>query len=684
MTPKTTRARRGAPQPRKRPQPDLLLFALLALALGLRLWGISDRLPDPTLGVNPIVGNTAVDEGDRRAMDIAWRMWRGGAVRLDLNPQTGDFPGLPFYLTLATQMLYRAYDLVARGPSSAADFAARMEHDPSGMFLLGRVLGALLGTATVFLVYVVGTRIGDRRLGLLAALLLALNPFHVLSSQRVSDTNLLALLFILLATIQLTRTRAPDVRSAAIAGAMVGLAAASKYVPMIVLAVVALAQVERTDRGWRVGWSALGAAAIAAAVAFFVVSPYTILDWAHKSQSILLQRGRHLSEWVGISEAPIALPTYLTSTLPEMLGWPGYLVAIAGVALLFAHRPRGWVVAAVPVALLLPFAAIAVAQERFMLPALGALVLAEAFALTRLQDWKGKAPAIALLALTVAWPLPSYVRTRQALHLPDTRALAQRWIAGHLPAQAPMAIDVYGPEFAGSSARNGLIWPFLATQTPLVRAAYDPAWLDGLRYYVASNEVGRRFKAAAARYPVEAGFRNWLEQHGQVVWSSNSSHGSGPIVEVLALPDSISTRAEREAAWAQAVRAPMYAKRLQRWCLEMATVFRQAYRFDRAVEWAARGLTISDPASRQKLYETLVVCQARDGQLAEAEGNARAGLREFPDAQLIHVGLAMALEQQGRAKEAIAQYGTALRLGGNAESARIIQSEIARLQRAAR
>jgi len=119
---------------------DRLLLAVLTVAVLVRLWGIADRLPDPTLGINPIVGNTAVDEGDRRAMDYAWQMWRGGAAPLDLNPRTGDWPGLPFYVALASQMAYRAYDSLAHGTASAEEFARHMERDPAGMFLLARIL----------------------------------------------------------------------------------------------------------------------------------------------------------------------------------------------------------------------------------------------------------------------------------------------------------------------------------------------------------------------------------------------------------------------------------------------------------------------------------------------------------------------------------------------------------------
>jgi hypothetical protein len=682
--PKAGPERRAGTKPRTGPKPEPILLAILALALLARLWGIADRLPDPTLGINPIAQNTAVDEGDRRAMDYAWRMWSGGSAPLNLNPETGDWPGLPFYLTLATQMIYRGYDFVAHGASTAPEFAARMEHDPSGMFLFGRAIGALVGTLTVFLVYVVGTRLWDRRLGLTAALLLALNPFHVLTSQRVSDPNLLALLFVLLATVQLVRARAPNTRDSAIAGAMIGLAAASKYVPVVLLIVVALAQVERADRRWRVRWEAVGAAVLGAAIAFFVASPYTILDWTQKSQSMTEQRWRLLSEWVGLSDAPISLPTYLTRTFPAMLGWPGYLVAIAGTALLFARGGRGWVVAAVPLALLLPTGTMALAQERFMVPALGSLVVAAAFAILRFaEQWRARIRLLApaLLALVILWPLPSYIRTRIALRLPDTRALAHRWIRDAIPGTEPMALDVYGPEFPPRfDERLAFLWPFMVTNAPLVRAAYRPEWLDGLRYYVTSSEVERRFTAAARHYPAEAAFHRWIRAHGTVVWSSDSLHASGPRIEVRALPDRISTREQRDEAWGQARRGPMNSPRLAHWCSEMSSVFLRHAQYDHAEEWGTRGLGIQDTTSRKSLYETLALAQVQLNRPSEAEATARAGLAAYPESPLLHVDRAMALEGLGRVREAIAEYRQALKLDSSEESAAVIRGQISRLE----
>src|SRR5258705_13793982 len=158
-------------------------------------------------------------------------------------------------------------------------------------------------------------------------------------------------------------------------------------------------------------WKAIGASILGAALACCIASPYTLLDWAHKSHSLTTQRGRLTSEWVGLSQSTLSLPTYLTRTFPEMLGWPVYLLAILGTVLLFRHRPRGWVVAAVPWLLLLPTGFMALAQDRFMAPAIGSLILAAAFAAgwcaSRIPARASPAPWISLLALAVSGPIPA-------------------------------------------------------------------------------------------------------------------------------------------------------------------------------------------------------------------------------------------------------------------------------------
>ncbi|WP_247000691.1 glycosyltransferase family 39 protein [Halosolutus gelatinilyticus] len=57
-----------------------------------------------------------------------------------------------------------------------------------------RLLSALVGVATVLVLYAIGRRLFDREVGAIAAALVAVSPFHVWYSQEVRMYNLLALL----------------------------------------------------------------------------------------------------------------------------------------------------------------------------------------------------------------------------------------------------------------------------------------------------------------------------------------------------------------------------------------------------------------------------------------------------------------------------------------------------------
>src|SRR3972149_3163421 len=74
---KGQRPSREGRRPIARVRADWAVLALVGLALALRLWGIHDRLPDSSLGIN-VLDDSAIEETDRTTMGRAWTLWRGG------------------------------------------------------------------------------------------------------------------------------------------------------------------------------------------------------------------------------------------------------------------------------------------------------------------------------------------------------------------------------------------------------------------------------------------------------------------------------------------------------------------------------------------------------------------------------------------------------------------------------
>jgi len=640
--------------------------ALVALSLAIRIWGVGDRLPDPSLGIN-VLDDSAVEETDRTTMGRAWLMWNGGTKPLDLNPHTGGWPAFSFYVGLAIQTTYKIYYSMMHPGSTVADFVSNVASGSNHMFLYGRLLGVLIGAWTVFLAFRLGSRFGGRVTGMLAGLFLALSPLHIMTSQHVADPNLLALLFVLLAALAMIRVaEGGGTGDALLAGTMIGLAGACKYVPLVL--VVPLAAAHGRDffrkRDFYLALLAVGVAMLAA-------SPYTFLDWRTTLSDIGAQRRSLFSDWVGQTAFPFSLPTYLAVSLPHAMGWPAYLLSIAGMGFLWRRGPVARPVALIPVVMVLANGALTAAQERYMLVGLPILFVAAAMAIVEIAAWLRARPgvpsraafAVPALAgiLTLAWPLPEFLAVRHTLALPDTRHLARKWINANITVDRPMAVELYGPIFQPDE-RTMLIWPFFATQVPLVRPAYHPEFLDGLDYYVLSHEVTRRFDADSASYPVESTYYRWIRANTTVVWRSEAGSSSGPAIEIRRVPAGISTAARRDSLFVTAMPEPSGISRVALWCFDYATLFGRLGRYDRVLEWANRGLRVDSNRLNARLQLVRTYALLNLGKFAAAESAAATGIRLSPKDTMIHVYHAMALHELGLKEKSLQEFREAYQL----------------------
>ena len=645
---------------------DPLAVALLALSLAIRLWGIGDRLPDPTLGIN-VLDDSAVEETDRTTMGRAWQMWNGGTKPLDLNPHTGGWPGLSFYVGLGIQMTYKASFVAQHPGTTSAQFTDHVSKGSNQMFLYGRALGALIGVLTVFLAFSLAKHLGGRMVGLATGLLVALNPLHIFTSQHIADPNLLALLFVLLAAGAMTRVaEKADTRYSILAGAMIGLAGACKYVPLVLVIPLAFAH-GRDFYRQRAFYLAL----LAVGIAMFAGSPFTFLDWKTTVLDMTTQKRALFSDWVGQTTFPFSLPTYLAVSLPHVMGWPAYLLSLIGMWVGWKKLPLARPALLIPAVMVLANGALKAAQERYMLVAIPILFFGTVMSLLAAVGWlRARGPAAtraavaapALLgALALAWPLPEYVTLRHELGLPDTRHLARAWINASIPTDKPMAVELYGPIFQPDE-RAMLIWPFFATQVPLVRCAYHPEFLDGLEYYVLSHEVCRRFDADSVSYPVESAYYRWIRANTTVLWKTQEKNSSGPMIEVRRIPPIVSTMAGRNSLFAKLMPTPTTVSRVALWCYDYATVFGRLGDYDRAIEWANRGLKVNAERLNPKLHSVLAYCFLNLRMNEAAEAAARTGVAEAPRDQNLRLYRAMALQQMGDMKGALDEYTAAFEI----------------------
>ncbi|MBT8493980.1 MAG: glycosyltransferase family 39 protein [Deltaproteobacteria bacterium] len=208
----------------------------------------------------------------------------------DLNPQFFNYGTLPIYLYVGVDVLN--YFRLMGKPAGAESHLTSLDElefsvapkerwnvsHPS-FYHWNRLVSVVFGTATVVSVYFLGAALSGPAVGLIAALWLALAPFHIVHSGRITPDALvtfLALNVVLFSIRFLDRERLSDL---ATAFAFAGLACATKYntAVMMILPVALL------------GWSALkkpsrinlwqGALLLALPVLLFLTAmPYAILD----------------------------------------------------------------------------------------------------------------------------------------------------------------------------------------------------------------------------------------------------------------------------------------------------------------------------------------------------------------------------------------------------------------------
>lgn len=476
------------------------LGLLLALALALRLWGVGEGLP--------YVYN--IDEAGH-FVPKAVQMFAPGH---DLNP--GYFvnpPALTYVLHLSLGVWFGGGDGVLR------EYASH----PDRVFLLSRVVVALLGTGAVWLLYLLGARLFDRRVGLLAAAIegVAFLPVFYGHLALNDAATLLPLTLSLLGSAGILRHGRR--RDYALAGLGLGFACASKYTAGIAILPLAAAAATRyldaaaaaagslaagssaagsPAAGSPAASSALAAQAASSASpsasgaalagrraltglaiaggcalgAFLLANPYALLDFARFRSELV-----HQSSLSEEAQGKLGAPTqggvlYYLWVLTWGLGWIPALAALGGALTIWRRGGQrvGWLLVPAP----LLFLAFMGLQDRYfgrwLLPIFPILcVLAAFFAVRTILPAvveHTRVPATLTTAVVTGLLLAQgglySIHGDALLARADTRNLTRAWMVAHIPAGAriviePVVLSSWLAQSPGSSLRLWQKYPTL-------------------------------------------------------------------------------------------------------------------------------------------------------------------------------------------------------------------------------
>jgi hypothetical protein len=516
------------------------LGAILVLALLLRLWGIKSGLP--------YVYDT--DEDQHFVPHAIALLGHEG------NPNYFDNP--PAY----TYLLAIVYELYFGGRAALSHAFAV---NPTEVWVIARVITALLGVLAVWLLYLIAQRLFDRRVALLSAALMAVAFLPVFYAKlALNDVPTLVPLELALwgaAAI----LRGGRRRYYALAGLGLGVAAATKYTGGIVILplVAAIWFQDRADRRTLARNTALaGGTAI---LAFVVCDPYSLLAFtafkaglAHQGAESAAASGKlgltHGSGvlyylwtatwgvgWVPAIAAVLAIPRlYLRERRLLAFFLPALVVYLVFMGLQGRYFGR-WLMPVVPIiCILAAYTAIAAADTLASrlprLPVLGNRV---------------RVPAALLAgALLCAQGLVYSIHSGLVNSRPDTRNIARAWLVAHVPIGTRVVIEPVVPEEWGLDVGhplptdNGYRWrgfPVLRTNEldgklvldqgasvtienyeHLLKPALIPFYeANGFCYVVTGSQQYGRALVDLAAVPQAIAYYRALARDGKLVYESS-------------------------------------------------------------------------------------------------------------------------------------------------------------------
>ncbi|HWM90965.1 MAG TPA: glycosyltransferase family 39 protein [Thermoanaerobaculia bacterium] len=257
-------------------------------------------------------------------------------------PDTFMYPSLPTSaVAAAARAMDPFYRMAHEGRSIRSELLTKSSNyydvlEPFELLLLGRVLSFLAGLGVVLVTGLLARRVAGQRAGLLAAFTAALLPALV-ARGGIAMVDPYATLFVAACLLFTERTRVSDRpgREALLAGAMAGLAFASKYPAILVsLAFALTVGLTRSERLrlWTIGAAgAIGAALLA--MPGLLVVPDKVFGGMRR-QSELYAKLTSPPLWPQVFErAEWDLPY----PGPE-LGWIFVVLALAGLAVALRDR----------------------------------------------------------------------------------------------------------------------------------------------------------------------------------------------------------------------------------------------------------------------------------------------------------------------------------------------------------
>ncbi|TKJ28260.1 MAG: hypothetical protein CEE40_11845, partial [Chloroflexi bacterium B3_Chlor] len=412
--------------------PLAILLLLFLLAFAMRAWGTRFGLPE------------YVYHPDEHAIvERAATILRTG----DYSPHWFNYPTAYIYIQALT---YIPYFLIsaARGFGDTIPSTA-----PYGFYFAGRLMTALIGALTVPLVYVLGKRMFDRRIGLVASLMLSFSLLHTVHSHYVTTDVPMAFFVTLSLLFCHMSMDKVGLKYAVLAGLFAGLATSTKYPGLVAVLPLLLVQVLTARWGeWSSLRQRLGVSLGAFVGGFLVGTPYALLElntFLNSLASVLSHYSASQPGFEGSASGIWYVGQMLRSADVVMAA-----IGLGGIVwALVRHTRRDLLLLSFVIPYYLLLSVWRIRFERHLVALLPFLAILAGRFLVEGISWlvtkwsaarKGEVPLLACVtALAIAMPARGILDFDRALAQRDHRTFAAEWVNAHVPAGSKIVTEAF-------------------------------------------------------------------------------------------------------------------------------------------------------------------------------------------------------------------------------------------------
>ncbi len=492
-----------------------ILIGIIALGVIVRTWGISWSLPY----------TYHVDEA-------MFAQKAAKHVSGDLNPKFFHVPSLYPYLVAGTWEIYYFIGKLNGSFKTKAEFIEIYVKNPTVFYILGRLVTLIFSLGTILIVYLIGKKMYNPRVGLIASLFLIFSPEHnKYSHYLMPDSPMLfflvsSFLFIWLIYVKGER------KHYILAGLLAGLAMATKYggqmlfLPLFLAHLFRLLEKREPLRKIILNLD-LVLSVIFFLLAFFVSCPYSILDFKIFWRDFKWQ-SRHLlqSGHYGSSMAQPALFFYLQYGFKENIGLLSQFLVLGGAFLTFlSRRKKDLLLVSYPLILFLMMGTWKTRAVRYLLPATPFFILIGSFfldfLLARLSHLLVKAKLsffskgkeifiLATVLIFLLFPGVKALRFDYTLTQEDTRTVAKDWINARIPRGTIIALESNDPPLSTGNYR-------ITRRHSLSEVDLEFYARRKVQYLIVSDIMSARFTRFPKEFPGQAAFYNSLDEKAVLI-----------------------------------------------------------------------------------------------------------------------------------------------------------------------